>query len=148
MSAQEMLPQAPASRMEWPSENDPNWASFHFERGWPWLEASLAILPLPTHAKEHVWSEIVSGSSQIWPSPNSVCLTEIKTYPTGVKVLFGWLAGGDLNEIKVTCEACEAWARDIGCDAFAVQGRRGWVKAFQGFEDAGTTIVKDLRCLV
>ncbi|WP_264051675.1 hypothetical protein [Methylobacterium flocculans] len=135
-----------ANVRDWPSEDAPEWAAFHFNRCWPWLEASLAIQPVQTHAREHVWEEIASGRSQIWPTPNSCCLVEINTYPSGLKAMFGWLAGGDLDELKVTCLALEKHARECGCDVFAVQGRRGWVRALEGFEDAGTTIVKVLRC--
>lgn len=118
------------------------WLAAEFTRTWAWLDAALNTSPLKTHDREHVWEMLQSGEAQLWPTRNSVCLTEIKTYPTGVKVLFGWLAGGDLSEVKETTKALEDYARKIGCDAAAVQGRRGWLRAFDGYEDAGTTAVK------
>ncbi len=118
------------------------WLAAEFDRTWPWLDAALNTSPLRTHDREHVWQMLQSGEAQIWPTRNSVCLTEVKTYPTGVKVLFGWLAGGDLSEVKATTEVLERYARESGCDAAAVQGRRGWLRAFTGYEDAGTTAVK------
>lgn len=121
------------------------WLEAEFARTWPWLDAALATSPLRTHEKEHIWDALQSGACQIWPTPNSVCLTEIKVFPTGLKVLQGWLAGGDLKEVLGTVKALEAYAREIGCDASAVQGRRGWLRVFDGYEDAGTTICKDLR---
>lgn len=132
------------SSRPWPAFDSPEWLSFHFERCWPWLDAALNTSPLRTHDREHVWALLESGEAQIWPTRNSVCLTEIKTYPTGIKVLFGWLAGGDLNEVKATTKALEDHARAMGCDAAAVQGRRGWLRAFTGYEDAGMTAVKRL----
>ncbi len=130
------------------TEADLAWARSEFERVWPWLEKSLAIMPLVTHRKEDVWAEIESERSSLWPTANSACVFETATYPSGVKVFFGWLAGGDLREIKITASAAEAYARESGCDAFAVQGRRGWGRALDGFQNAGTNIVKDLRCPV
>lgn len=120
------------------------WLSTEYERCWPWLEAALATSPLRTHDKEHVWQALASGEAQLWPTPNSVCLTEIKVYPTGLKVLLGWLAGGDLDEVKATTRMLEGYAKSVGCDAAAVQGRRGWLRAFEGYRDAGSTIVKGL----
>lgn len=118
------------------------WLESEFSRTWPWLDAALNTSPLRTHEREHVLEALRSGEAQLWPTPNSVCLTEVKTFPTGLRVLFGWLAGGDLAEVKATTKALEDYAHKIGCDAAAVQGRRGWLRAFDGYEDAGTTIVK------
>ena len=118
------------------------WLEAEFRRCWPWLDAALQTSPLRTHEREHIWEALQSGAAQIWPTPNSVCLTEIKTFPTGLRVLFGWLAGGDLTEVKATTKAIEAYARKIGCDGAAVQGRRGWIRAFDGYEDAGMTAIK------
>ena len=111
------------------------------------LETALAIQPVPTHSKEQVWEEIASGRSRLWTTPNSAAVTCITTYPSGARVLFCWLAAGDMGELMgETYPAVRALAEEEKCDGLALHGRRGWLRIFDDFEDAGTVIVKDLRC--
>lgn len=121
------------------------WLQLHFERCWPWLAAALERQPIKTHEKEHVWQALETGKAQIWPTKNSVCLTEIVKHPTGLTVMHGWLAGGDMDEIKKTVKAIEAHAAKIGCGACSISGRKGWLRAFEGYQDAGTMMVKEIK---
>ena len=121
------------------------WLRSEFERCWEWLEAALAQQPLRTHEKHHIWEALERGDCQIWPTANSCCLTEIKVFPTGLKSMNGWLAGGDGQEVIQTVRAIEQYAREIGCDAATIHGRRGWLRALDGYQDAGTSMMKDLR---
>ena len=120
------------------------WLAEHFERTWPWLRAALAQQPLKTHTREDIWAALVEGHAQLWPTINSVCLTEIKHFPSGLKSLNGWLAGGDMCEVLQTVASLERYARKIGCDAATIHGRRGWLRALDGYQDAGTSMTKDL----
>lgn len=120
------------------------WLRFEFERVWPWLQAALDVHPIKTHEKIHIWEALEGGTAQLWPTPNSCCLTEFKVFPTGVRAINGWLAGGELSEVLQTVKAIEAYARERGFHALSVSGRRGWLKVFDGFQDAGTTLVKEL----
>lgn len=122
------------------------WAMYRaeFERCSEWLAAALDRFPIRTHTLEHVWADIVAGKAVLWPTPNSACVTQIDSYPTGVKVVHGWLAGGDLNEIKQTVAKIEAFAKEHGCAAASIMGRRGWLKAFNDYRDAGTLMTKEL----
>ena len=123
------------------------WARKHFERCWPLMETALAIQPIPTHSKETVWEEIASGRSRLWPAQNSVAVTCITAYPSGYRVLFCWLAAGDMGELMGEIyPAVKTLAEQEKCDGLALHGRRGWLRIFDDFEDAGTVIVKDLRC--
>lgn len=98
-----------------------------------------------THDKEHIWEGVQSGDLQLWPTPNSACVVQITTYPTGLKVLHGLLAGGDMREIKITVAALEKYAVAQGCDFAAPQGREGWLRALTGYRRAYTVMYKDLR---
>ena len=122
------------------------WARKHFERCWPLLEQGLTFLPIQPHTKETVWEEIVSGRSRLWPAANSAAVTCITTYPSGARVLFCWLAAGNMAELmEEIYPAVQAHAEELGCDGLALHGRRGWLRVFADFEDAGTVVMKDLR---
>jgi hypothetical protein len=121
------------------------WLESEFSRCWHWLEAALAQQPLKTHEREHIWEALRVGDCQLWPSPNAVCLTEIKVFPTGLKSLNGWLAGGEISEVLETVKVITEHARSIGCDATTIHGRRGWLRALDGYVDCGTSMMKDLR---
>jgi hypothetical protein len=126
--------------------NHLEWTELHFDRVSPWLQAALDREPVQTHTLEHVRAELDSGKCQIWPTANSVTITEIIEYPTGAKVMHHWLAGGDLDEIVRTNANLEAFAREQGCIGIEVKARRGWLQVMRdnGFRPAGTHFWKDL----
>jgi hypothetical protein len=110
-----------------------------------WLQAALDASPLRTHTLEHVRLGIHHGTAQLWPGPNSALVTEMTTYPTGLKTLSIWLAGGNLDEILDTYWAIEKFAEKQDCSAVEVKGRRGWAPVMKqlGFGPAsGTHFVK------
>lgn len=130
----------------WPDLSDPGGLEFHFQRCWPWLEASLAKQPIPTHDKAHVWEALSSGRALLWATATSGTVTEETTYPNGNRVLFAWLAGGELSALQTTAKHLERYAKNIGCVAFAmVVMRDGFARAFPEYEKAGVTLMKDLR---
>jgi hypothetical protein len=116
----------------------------HFTRCEPWIKAALDRYPIHTHDLCHVLEALEQGRAQIWPTPNSVCITTIETYPTGVKAIGGWLAGGELAEIKTTVSVIEDYAISVGCSIATLGGRPGWIKAFPGYKEAGRTFYKEL----
>ena len=120
------------------------WLAAEFERCWPWLNDALNASPMRTHDREHIWAGIQSGDLELWPTPNSACVVQITTYPTGLKVLHGLLAGGRLSEIKTTVLALENRARELGCHYAAPQGRIGWLRALPGYRRAYTVMCKEL----
>ncbi len=124
------------------TEDERVWVKKEFHRCRHWIKAALDEHPIKTHDVEHVLEACLTGNAQIWPTVNSVCVIEIITHPTGIKTLHGWLAGGDLAEIKKTVLQLEKYGKEIGCQAATIQGRRGWLKAFTGYGDAGTTLFK------
>jgi hypothetical protein len=107
-----------------------------FQRCWPWLEASLAEFG-STHDKDQVWEAINRGAI-LWPGENAVILTQIITYPIGVRCCSVWLQGGELEELKTMYPTIEKYARAQGCDWLIGWGRDGWVKAMPGWVSCGT----------
>lgn len=97
-----------------------------------------------THTKDQIAEMCREGRAQLWPMPNAAMLTSIEVYPTGLKELRGWLAGGDLSEIKEWVPVVQAWAQEHGCKRVLITGRRGWLRAFDGYYDAGTILAKDI----
>jgi len=122
-----------------------------FERCWPWLEASLEFgafqhngKPWPTHYKQHVWDRLINGRSFLWPADDCVFITEFNDSPTGLKSHHTWLAGGDLTAIVTMMPEVEDWGRRQGCHRQTGWGRRGWLRAFDGYEEIGVRKAKSL----
>lgn len=97
-----------------------------------------------THTKEQIADLIRDGRAQLWPTKNAAMLTSVEVYPSGLKELRGWLAGGELSEIKEWTPIIEAWAKENECRRVLISGRRGWLKAFDGYYDAGAILAKDI----
>lgn len=114
-----------------------------FERCWPWLAASLERYG-PTHTKEHVWQRIIDGEAFFFPGENHAFVIEIIDYPTGFRVCNGWLAGGDLEEIRQKIPALEAWAKRRGCHRVIISAREGWERVLPGYKRFSVRISKDL----
>jgi hypothetical protein len=114
-----------------------------FDRLWPLLEEAVHRYG-ETHDKEHVWARIEAGYAHFWALPNSALVTEIQTYETGLREIRGWLAAGDIHEIKAFIPHLEAWGRMAGCKRAAITGRRGWLRAFDDYRDVATIMVKEL----
>lgn len=123
-----------------------------FDRCWPWLWQSVLYnayvkdgKPLPTHRKEHVWPRITSGKNLLWAGRECAILTEIVTYPTGLKIQHTWLAGGNKDEIKQMMVGIEEYGRALGCHQQRGSGRLGWLRVFSGYRIIGYRKAKDLR---
>jgi hypothetical protein len=113
-----------------------------------WLQAALDASPIATHTLEHVKLGLRDGTAQLWPGYSSALVTEMTTYPTSLKTLGIWLAGGNLDEILETYWAIEEFAEMQDCSAIEVKGRRGWAPVMKqlGFGPAsGTHFVKRLN---
>jgi hypothetical protein len=97
---------------------------------------------------EHVWDLIEKGRAQLWPTPGGCMVTIVDDLPNGLRVMRGWLAGGDsLKEIQASCAPngpIETWARQAGCKKVIIGGRRGWLRAFTGYRELMTVSVKEL----
>lgn len=101
---------------------------------------------MQTHTLEHVRAELDSGKCQLWPTENSATTTQIVEYPTGAKVMFHWLAGGNLAEVVQTNRNLEAFAHEQGCVGIEIKARRGWLPIMKenGFKPIATYFWKGL----
>jgi hypothetical protein len=99
-----------------------------------------------THTIEDVWDGIQKNDFQLWTGIKSVIITEIVVYPRKKNLHF-FLAGGDLDEIKIMRVFIEQWGKSIGCSMASICGRRGWEKALQadGYKRNTWYTSKDLK---
>lgn len=124
------------------TEQELEWLWSEFSRTKHWIQAALDR-DLGTHDIDDVWDAIEAGRAQLWPTPNAVMVTRIDTYPKA-RVLFGWLAGGALEEIVSSEKNIRDFATKNGCTIVVIGGRLGWVRVFPGYELAYHVIIKRL----
>ena len=99
-----------------------------------------------THGIEDIAEGLKKGRFQLWPADDSVVITEIIVYPR-LKNLHFFLAGGDLDELRLMRPLIESWGRDMGCTRVSLAGREGWSKTFlrdEGYRPKWFVLSKDL----
>jgi hypothetical protein len=116
-----------------------------FERLRQHVEAALEYSG-GTHKIEDIAEGLSAGRFQFWPGLNSAVVTEIIVYPQ-LKDLHYFLAGGDLDELKMMRPLIESWGKSIGCTRVSLAGRPGWQKTFlkdEGYEPKWFILSKEL----
>jgi hypothetical protein len=113
----------------------------------PWREAFSAALDPRLHTIDYLDRLVISGLAQPWFGARSAMITEIRTYPTGAKVIHGLVAAGDLAEIRdVLIPRAEEWAKLGGCVMAIIESRPGWARALKpsGYGPHQLSVRKDL----
>jgi len=111
-----------------------------WERCGDYIEDALEYAQF-SHTLEDVLRVVLAGDAQFWPESNAALVTEIIDYPQRRTLRF-WLAGGDLETLRDLEVAAIEWSKAWGCSASEIVGRRGWVRALNGYEEAATVGVK------
>lgn len=124
------------------TEQDLAWVRGEFNRCRPFIEAALDR-DIGTHTADDVLELLETGPVQLWPTPNAAMVTVVETYPQK-KMLRGWLSGGNLEEIQAMEPRIRAWAKRQGCDVIVIGGRKGWLRAFEGYREASTVMVREI----
>lgn len=106
-----------------------------------WIEDALEYAH-GSHTLGDVWDAVERGDAQFWPAEKAGLVTEIIDYPQRRTLRF-WLAGGDLETLKILEEQAIEWSKEWGCTAAEIIGRRGWIRALDGYEEAGTIGVRE-----
>ena len=114
-----------------------------FERCWPWLKGALDRSPLETHHKQHI-KDRIGEDAVLWAGKRAAAVTEIVTHPSGLKVCHIWLAGGDLSELKIIEGQIEEFALLNDCRHMTITGRRGWLRALNGYREGPVAMTKEL----
>jgi hypothetical protein len=110
-----------------------------------WIEDALEYAG-GTHNFNDIAAGVLSDRYQIWPSNNSVVVTEIVVYPQ-LKDLHYFLAGGNLDELKAMRPIIEAWGKELGCTRVSLAGRKGWERTFlkdEGYRPNWFVLSKEL----
>lgn len=115
-----------------------------FEDGWPVLERALNAYPFQTCGKHHLWVQIRDGLLRLWRLRDSFMVTSAQQNPMGLWIVHMHLAGGDLDDVVEMEERLCEIAKANGMHGIQITGRRGWLKAFPGYSDAGTMMGKML----
>ncbi len=93
---------------------------------------------------EYVEGRVAEGTAQLWPGRACALVTEVKQFDTAT-VLYLWLGGGDLKEIKHMVPLIESFAKKTwGCSRSVIHGRKGWKRVFPAYKDHSITIVKEI----
>jgi hypothetical protein len=76
---------------------------------------------------------VTEGRGKFWSTPEAAIVAEVKTYPTGAKVIHGLVAAGELSEITGhLIPVAEAWAKEHGCVYAIIESREGWMRQLRG----------------
>lgn len=89
---------------------------------------------------------VSNDEAQLWAGEKSVMVTQVTNYSQS-RLGSIWLAGGDLDELVETMlPQFEAWAKENGCDAVALAGRKGWQRVLRelGYETRAYVMRKPL----
>jgi len=100
-----------------------------------WVEDALEYSG-GTHSFDDIAAGVLAKKFQLWPNHNSAVVTEIVVYPN-TKNLHFFLAGGNLDELKMMRPYIEQWGKSIGCTRVTLAGRKGWERTF--LKDEGYT---------
>ena len=110
-----------------------------------WIEDALEYSG-GTHSFDDIAAGVLAKKFQLWPNHNSAVVTEIVVYPK-TKNLHFFLAGGNLDELKMMRPHIEAWGKSIGCTRVTLAGRKGWERTFlkdEGYEPQWFVLSKEL----
>jgi hypothetical protein len=114
-----------------------------FDRCAAWIESALPYCG-GRYALEHVRERVASGDMQLFAGERCAVVTEIATWPTGLKVCTVVFGGGDLAELKPLSEFVQAWAKSEGCTQIEIIGRPGWARALGTGRAVATIFRKEL----
>ena len=100
---------------------------------------------------DDILNQVRTGEKQLWMAEKDaecvgVVVTDVYEKVRG-RICCIWGACGTvgIKELQPTFLKIESWARDIGCVALEVRGRKGWKRVLPEFEETGVLLEKDLR---
>ena len=110
----------------------------------PYLEAALEYSG-GTHTIDDVRAAIDRRDMLLITGRNCAMVYEVLSYPQ-MKILHGFLCGGDLEELKSFDPYLQEMAKTLGCAKVTIAGRQGWVRALRGlgYAHSCTVISKEV----
>lgn len=115
-----------------------------FERVRPYLEAALEYSN-GTHDIEDIRRMVAEQKVLLITGKKCAMVYEVLAYPK-MRVLHGFLCGGDLEELKSFDPYLVELAKQLGCKRVSIAGRHGWVRALKdiGFQHACSVVTKEI----
>lgn len=110
-----------------------------FERAWHFIEPALEYSG-GTHTKEDIRQAIERRDMLLITGPKSAMVFEVIVFPQ-MKVLHGFLCGGDLQELKSADPSLMELARALGCSRISIAGRYGWARALKDLDYTPTCTI-------
>jgi hypothetical protein len=81
-----------------------------------------------------VLDALLNREMQLWLAPEGAMVTQIVTYPTGLKVVSLLLVGGTMRKWLHLLPQIEEWAKSKGCEVSEMsRGRKGWIKMLKDY---------------
>lgn len=101
----------------------------HLRKWRPQIEESLGYAQ-HSHTFDDVCLMVLQGRLQFFNFPHAFAIMEYKEYPRQ-KIYHCFLAGGELQSV-IDCQySIIEVARQAGCHAVTLSGRKGWERAFR-----------------
>lgn len=87
-----------------------------------------------------------SGRARFWSSETAAIVAMLERYPTGILVVEGVIAAGELEGIKQLIPLALEWGRDNGATLGLIESREGWAKALKadGWEAHQLALTKEI----
>ena len=89
------------------------------------------------------WADVLQMPLQVFEAARSVVVT-LDSDICGTVARSIWVAAGDLDEVLGLVREVEDSARRDGITRIVFMGRRGWVRAANGYREVATVGVKEV----
>jgi hypothetical protein len=96
-----------------------------------------------TYSEDDILKAVLDGRYALFLGERSAMVCSFENFPR-MKVIHGFLAGGELEEVKAMEADISEQAGRNGFQRVELSGRRGFLKVFPGYRELCTTIIKDL----
>lgn len=98
---------------------------------------------------DDVLLDVLRRDAQLWlvlrgEEVRAALVTRELRYPRGRSLLIQLLAGQGLGEWVHLLAELERHARELGCDAVEIQGRRAWERVLPGYTVVRTVLAKEV----
>ena len=115
---------------------------------WSIVEPYLARVESYRLNTSHLYQWLINGQQQLWLCLSDqkivgACVTAFIDYPMARVLEVSTLGGdgGNWNEMMLDVEQ---YAKSCGCSRIEIVGRKGWLRALEGYAPIQTTISKEL----
>lgn len=109
------------------------------ERVWPVLEPATR----GEATKMSVWYALQRGA-RLWTEGDSALVSEVIIYPTGLRSVNAWLAGGNIDEVAGFMPKVLQWGKEQGCTQGRCLARAGFGRVLPGAKEVSRLFVRDI----